>query len=986
MKKMITAAALLTMVAFAQGGVVFTSNFDGNTGAHVFAGNTDNTTGSASVGIMDWTTDSIVTSISGLSAISTTSGGFAQLQGGTATYAGPNNIYISRNHNLDGGSSQRGFSFTFTINDSLDLGILTVLAGHTTNTGTQDQSYSTTLVYSLSGGTLGSPLTGSSVEDYGISPAYHSVALDLSGTTIGAGTYTMVIYQTALSGGGAYAIYDGITLEDGAPPPPPPPIINTFTAYPGLIDSGDSVTLSWDVLDADGLSIDQGIGDVTGSTYTQLVVNDDTIFTLIATNAYGSTTSSVPVTVKVVPPTIQSFTATPSSVANYGDTVTLSWQVTDAAALVLDQGIGNVAGMASTQIVVNAAITYTLTATNPDGTDVAGLRVSKTLSAKPNIVLFLVDDMGPHDTSVPFNLDTNGVPVAYNFNAFYKTPNMESLAADGMRFTSAYAQSVCSPTRCGIMTGHNSTRHAVTDWVGGGGSGAPSNWKSGGLNASDPTLPKMLAPEGYRSIHVGKAHFSQSSIDVASDLGFDVNIGGGHWGHPPKGYIGTAGYGGLPGLESYDGSLFLTKALTIEANQALENAVTDGDPFFLHMAFYAVHAPFTTNPDATNDYSAATSSTHEKFATMIEGMDIAVGEIRQKLVDLGVAEDTLIVFVGDNGSDSPATNVDTLPDGIYSDFPMRGMKGSKWEGGIRVPMIACWGAVDPNNAFQQAIPIPANSIETDIVTTWDLPVTFVNLAGGAGTAGFGDDGHDLIPYFAGTPGSHRPQEVMIHYPHNHRSDFFSLIRQGDMKLIYNYQDNSHQLYNIAEDPTESIDLAANLPHTLTRMTRALAQELDLIWGPNGVLTPTVATTAPNGNCVSIPEVPGIDVDYDGSADTAEDPNLNGLVDAGELDPDNDNTDGDGTIDGAEIRTGTDPLDPASDFIGEWVHDGAGGFTATWPSAPGAFYEIQTTDDLTEWVETPIATSIPASNPGTNTSYVIPASGDIQRFYRVGLLP
>ena len=114
--------------------------------------------------------------------------------------------------------------------------------------------------------------------------------------------------------------------------------------------------------------------------------------------------------------------------------------------------------------------------------------------------------------------------------------------------------------------------------------------------------------------------------------------------------------------------------------------------------------------------------------------------------------------------------------------------------------------------------------------------------------------------------------------------------------------------------------------------------------------------------------------------------MDGLVDSTETDPDNDNTDGDGTSDGAELRTGTDPLDPASDFVGVWALDMASGFTATWPSAPGAFYEIQTTDDLTDWSDPPIVTDLPASDPGTTTSHTIPASDDPQRFYRIGLLP
>jgi hypothetical protein len=239
---------------------------------------------------------------------------------------------------------------------------------------------------------------------------------------------------------------------------------------------------------------------------------------------------------------------------------------------------------------------------------------------------------------------------------------------------------------------------------------------------------------------------------------------------------------------------------------------------------------------------------------------------------------------------------------------------------------------------------------------------------------------------AGTPGIHRPQEVVIHYPHNHRSDFFSLIRQGDMKLIYNYQNNSHQLYNLATDPTESSDLAVSQPETATRMARALAQRLDATWGPWGVLKPTIATTAPNGNVVSIPNNPTVDVDADGLADTIEDPDLDGLVDLNETDPDNDNTDGDGTPDGAEVRTGTNPLDPDSDFRGRLTPDpGGAGFSITWPSKAGANYEVQTSGTPTDWSAPAIAT-VSAHPSATTTTYALPPTEDSPRFYRVALLP
>jgi hypothetical protein len=375
---------------------------------------------------------------------------------------------------------------------------------------------------------------------------------------------------------------------------------------------------------------------------------------------------------------------------------------------------------------------------------------------------------------------------------------------------------------------------------------------------------------------------------------------------------------------------------------------------------------------------------------MIEGMDIAVGEIRQHLIDLGVAENTLVIFVGDNGSDSPATTQDGLPSGAFSDWPMRGKKGSRWEGGSRVPFIACWADPDPTNPFQQAVPIPANSIETDIVTTWDIPATLLDAAGLSTPTDFGEDSHSLLPYFSATPGTHRPQEIAVHYPHEHRSDFFSWIRQGDMKLIYNFQGPSlpeydtHQLYNLANDPTESNDLAASQPETVMQLSRRLAQMLDAEWGPAGVMLPTISTTEPPDNVVSIPDDPATDIDGDGIADRNEDPNRNGLVDPGETNPDSDNTDGDRTPDGDELRTGTDPLDPSSDFTGVLTPDAGGDYSITWPSKPGALYRIETSDTLATGDWSPIEDNVPAHASDPATTHDLPSRSDPKRFYRVVL--
>ncbi len=692
------------------------------------------------------------------------------------------------------------------------------------------------------------------------------------------------------------------------------------------------------------------------------------------------------------PATIESFTADKTYVVA-GSNVNFTWATSDATSLVLNPGNINLlpsstVGDGSISMTINTGGTYTLTATNAGGTNTREVDIFVG-PAKPNIVFFLVDDMGIQDTSVPFVLNGVGTPVNYNFNNFYQTPNMEALASDGMIFSTAYAQSVCSPTRTGLMTGRNSARHAVTDWVGSsgpGGSGSPSNWRSTGLDSTDLTLPKVLQTAGYRTIHIGKAHFGSNA--TGRDpllLGFDVNIGGANFGHPGS-YTGTYGQGGsraVPHLEAYHNTgTYLTKALTLEANKAVTNAVDEGRPFFLNMSFYAVHAPFTTNPDATGDYSGSTGSNHTKFATMIEGMDIAVGEIRQKLVDLGVAKNTLIVFLGDNGSDSPAVTVNGLPSGSFSDFPMRGKKGSKWEGGSRVPFIACWADPDVTNSFQAATPIAGNSVETDIVSSWDIPVTFLSLAGIAKPAGFGEDGHDLLPYLRSEAGSHRPQEVVIHYPHNHRSDFFSFIREGDMKLIYNFQTDTHQLYDLDADPTESNDLSASDPSTTTRLSRVLSQRLNAMWGTSGPLRPTIATTAPAGNVVSIPNNMTVDVDGDGSVDTTEDPNRNGLIDAGETNPDDEDTDDDGVNDGDEAALGIDPLDDNSVFYLAISTVAGGDMHITWPSAPGSSFTIYSSTDLIDWTNV-VATAVPGA-AGNSTSYNVGNPAGPRVFYRVEL--
>ena len=720
-------------------------------------------------------------------------------------------------------------------------------------------------------------------------------------------------------------------------------------------------------------------------------------FTLTgASSGARSAVNGIQIGAGLPPTTITAFEVDDEYVTS-GTEVEFSWNVVNYDSLILNPGNIDVAalstdGVGSTLLQVDATTEYTLTATKGSIVKTTAMTVGVG-DPRPNLIVFLVDDMGVHDSSVSFILDGNGHPVSYNFNDFYQTPNMETLASTGMRFTSAYAHTICSPSRASIMTGRTGARHAITNFIPARDAvNWPANWRDAGLDETDVTLPETLRQNGYRTIHCGKGHFSSSGsgVDII-DLGFDINIGGVAAGEPDSYTNWSAAR--VPNVPGAGTGTFLTQALATEANKAIEDAANDGKPFFLYMSFYAVHAVnsqeprFPINPHATGDYSAALNTEHEGFATMVEGMDMAVGSIRQKVIDLGLDEDTFVIFLGDNGTDSPAAGADGLSGGIYSDLPVRGKKGYKWEGGARIPFIASWITNNASNAFQQARPIVANSIEDDLVVIWDVPVTMLAAAGISNPAGFGEDGHDLAPYFAGTAGEHRPQEIAIHFPHNRGSNsgsasYFSWIRKGDMKLIFQYANNSHELYDLSTDPTESINLATTDLDTTMELTRRLAQMLDSEWG-FGPLKPTDAVRD-SDHVIEIPNTPSVDLDGDGASDTTEDANRNGLVDVNEIDPDNLDTDADGTPDGAELELGVNPLDSDSFFYLEQSTLPAGDLQLTWPSQPANTFDILFGPDLSDW--TTVHQADYAADSGSTTSYStsLPIGGEKTGFFVVVL--
>jgi arylsulfatase A-like enzyme len=481
----------------------------------------------------------------------------------------------------------------------------------------------------------------------------------------------------------------------------------------------------------------------------------------------------------------------------------------------------------------------------------------------PNIVIFLVDDMGVMDTSVPFLTDEAGQPKRYPLNDFYHTPNMERLAARGIRFNQFCAMSVCSPTRVSIMTGQNAARHRTTNWINpdtnNAGPQGPPDWNWQGLKKSDVALPRLLAASGYRTIHVGKGHFGARAFEGADPrtLGFDINIAGGAIGAPGS-YYGKLNFGnpldgkppkkpgnGVPGLEKYHGQdIFLSEALTIEAKAQVAAAVKEGKPFFLYFAHYAVHAPFNSDPRFAAHYKdSGRPEAAQAFGTLDEGMDKSLGDMLDQLDQLGIAENTLVYFLGDNGSDAPMVAPGTPGAGeglklgahiVGSAEPLRGKKGSHYEGGMRVPLIAAWAKANADNPNQQRLPIRAGAIQSQQAAVYDLFPTILNLAGTEAPKDYPLDGSRLDTLLTGRRDPAREEAFLMHYPHApHRSDYFTSFRLGEWKVIYHYfptevSGGSHyQLFHLAKDPFEQTDLAATEPAELRRMMAELIARLEM---------------------------------------------------------------------------------------------------------------------------------------------------------------
>ncbi len=469
-----------------------------------------------------------------------------------------------------------------------------------------------------------------------------------------------------------------------------------------------------------------------------------------------------------------------------------------------------------------------------------GCSEKKAPENRPNIIIFLVDDMGWQDTSEPFYKERTP------FNDTYRTPNMERLASQGMKFTQAYSCSVCSPTRVSLMSGMNAARHRVTNWTlrYNKPPDPPQDvfdlpeWNYNGMQPVD-TIPntvhvtplaQILNENGYFTIHCGKAHFGSIGTPGADphNLGFDVNIAG-HAAGAPGSYQGTNNFSAafrnashvwdVPGLEKYHGKdINLTEALTREAIHALDSAVMIKKPFFLYMAHYAVHTPIEEDKRFIKKYmDRGMDPIEAKYASMIESMDKSLGDLMDYIERKGLADNTIILFTSDNGGLSAVARGGTPH---THNKPLNSGKGSAYEGGIREPMIVKWpGVTQPGTATDSYLIIE------------DFYPTVLELAGITNYKTVQHiDGKSFVPILKGDVEGYDKRALFWHYPNNWGPTgpgigATSTIRKGDWKLIYYHADRHFELFNIPKDIGELNNLANIEPAIRDSLARELGQYL-----------------------------------------------------------------------------------------------------------------------------------------------------------------
>jgi len=423
------------------------------------------------------------------------------------------------------------------------------------------------------------------------------------------------------------------------------------------------------------------------------------------------------------------------------------------------------------------------------------LGIALCAAPKPNIVVLMADDLGWRD------LHCYG-------NEQIDTPFLDQLAAEGMRFTDAYAAApVCSPTRAAMMTGLAPARLRLTNHA----PGNPDGFSLPGSDLQEPetvrnlalsytTIAERLSAAGYATGHVGKWHLSYVNPRGSEQLdqrelypekqGFDVNIGGNSSGGPPSYFSPYRN----PTLKDGEAGEYLPQRLADEAMNFVRS--NRGRPFFLNWWPFSVHYPMQAPDELIAKYRQRQGVKDPVYAAMIEGMDAAIGRFLKQLDEAGLRDNTLILFKSDNGGYSGDNR------------PLRGFKGTLYEGGIRVPWIVRW----PGR-------VPAGSICSTPVISTDCYPTLLEAAGLQPAPGITLDGRSLIPLFEQKSGFDR-DAIFFHYPNyafHKKNRLGSAMRAGDFKLITHYDNGELELYRLSSDIGEEENLSQQHPEIVRRL-------------------------------------------------------------------------------------------------------------------------------------------------------------------------
>ena len=433
----------------------------------------------------------------------------------------------------------------------------------------------------------------------------------------------------------------------------------------------------------------------------------------------------------------------------------------------------------------------------------------KTETRKPNIVLFLVDDLGYSDVGC-FGSD------------YYETPNIDRIAHEGMKFTSAYAgSSICSPTRASILTGKYAGRLHLTAPIpiishkrqAADGNITPLKDPDYCMNLplEEVTIAEALKPAGYATASIGKWHVCDEPEYFPEYQGFDLNVAGDGHG-ATKNYFYpyynrwrmTRGYpyqewntlpDGIPGE-------YLTDRLTQEAVRFIEE--NKEEPFFLYLSHYAVHTPIQAKDSLIQKYKNVPGDTlrghvHPEYAAMIESVDQSMGAVLKKIEDLGLEDNTIILFYSDNGGHKKWT----------TNYPFRGHKASFYEGGIRVPLIIKWPGVTTAGSVSD-VPVISNDLYPSMLEMAKLPLMPEQHM----------DGLSLLPLLR-MEGELDREALYWHFPHY--SSMCDVIRYKNWKLIEPLGEGQPELYDLKNDIGEKHNLASANPGMVEEMKQMLAR-------------------------------------------------------------------------------------------------------------------------------------------------------------------